>query len=89
MALAPATDSPMAKPAIPCSHSGVLNTRSLPNFSARPTVHLNTPPKATSSPKMQAVWSVVRAMSMASVIDWRRVIFSVGPRLGSGVEGTN
>ena len=46
--------------------------------------HLNTPPKATSSPKMQAVWSVVRAMSMASVMDCSRVIFSVGP--GNRIE---
>ncbi len=36
-----------------CSHSGVLNTLSLPNRSKRPFVARNTPPKATSSPKTQ------------------------------------
>ena len=40
MVVAPATDMPMAKPAMPCSQSGVLKTRSWPYFSPRPTVHL-------------------------------------------------
>jgi hypothetical protein len=39
---------PTAKPAIPCSQSGVLKTRSGPNCSLSPTLHRNTPPKATS-----------------------------------------
>lgn len=39
--------------ALACSHSGVLNTRSLPYLSCSPTVHRNTPPKPTSSPKQR------------------------------------
>jgi len=44
-------------PAIPCSHSGVLNTLCFPNSSCSPTVHLNTPPKPTSSPNTMQVGS--------------------------------
>ena len=49
-------------------------------------VHLKTPPKATSSPNMTAVGSLVSAMSSASVTDWSRVILAVSPVQGRGVE---
>ena len=42
--------------------------------------YLNTPPKATSSPKIQAVGSLSNAMSIALVIACNSVIFVVSPR---------
>jgi hypothetical protein len=44
-----------------CSESGVLNTRSRPNFSSSPTVQRNTPPKLTSSPKASALHGAIPA----------------------------
>ena len=38
-----------------CSERGVLNTLSLPKRCNRPAVHLNTPPKLTSSPNTSAL----------------------------------
>ena len=49
MAVCPCAARPTPKPAMPCSHSGVLKTRSLPYFSPRPAVHRKTPPNATSA----------------------------------------
>eukprot|EP00953_Heterococcus_sp_UTEX-ZZ885_P008908 5286-Heterococcus_DN1.PRE.1 len=46
--------------------SGVLKTRAAPNFSLRPTLHLNTPPNATSSPKTIALGSVSSAVRIAA-----------------------
>lgn len=51
MAVDPATAAPMAKPTIPCSHNGVLKTRSAPYFDRNSVVQRKTPPNATSSPK--------------------------------------
>ena len=42
--------------------------------------YLNTPPKATSSPKIQAVGSLSNAMSIALVIACKSVIFVVSPK---------
>ena len=58
----------MAKPMMPCSHRGVLNTRGLPKLSCRSTVQRNTPPKPTSSPNTQVRSSVCIATRMASLI---------------------
>jgi hypothetical protein len=44
-----------------CSDSGVLNTRSRPNLSSRPRLHMKTPPKATSSPKHSVLQGCRRA----------------------------
>jgi len=59
------------------SVSGVLNTRSRPNSSASPSVHLNTPPKPTSSPNTIAESSFVRIMLNASRMAWYVFIFRV------------
>lgn len=50
-----------------------------PYFSCRPTEHRKTPPKATSSPKTQAVGSVLSAISIALFTAWQRFIFVVSP----------
>lgn len=42
-------------------------------------VQRKTPPKATSSPKTQAVSSVAKAMLMASLTAWKVFIFFVSP----------
>lgn len=55
----------MAKAAIPYSHKGVLKTLSVPYFSFKSKVHLNTPPNLTSSPKIEAVLSEAKAISKA------------------------
>ncbi|KAH9389734.1 hypothetical protein TYRP_007281 [Tyrophagus putrescentiae] len=73
MAVAPAVARPMPKPAMPCSQRGVLKTRSLPNLSCRLTVHLKTPPKATSSPKTTVVGSVASEISRALFTAWKEV----------------
>ncbi|KAI2804639.1 hypothetical protein BLOT_003626 [Blomia tropicalis] len=65
IAVAPAAASPIPNPAMPCSHNGVLNTRSLPNLSCNPTVHRNTPPNATSSPNITADGSEASEISNA------------------------
>jgi len=59
------------------SVSGVLKTRSRPNSSASPSVHLNTPPKPTSSPNTMAESSFVRIMLIASRMAWYVFIFRV------------
>lgn len=61
MAVYPSAAAPMPNPTMPCSLSGVLNTRSRPKRSARPTVQRNTPPNATSSPKQSDLQSRIRA----------------------------
>ena len=43
---------PIPNAAIPYSQSGVLKTLSVPYFSLRFYVHLNTPPNLTSSPNI-------------------------------------
>ena len=48
---------------VTCSDKGVLNTRSRPKRSCRPIVHLNTPPKLTSSPKQRALQDSDHALS--------------------------
>src|SRR4051794_12368393 len=63
---------PIAKPARPCSLSGVLKTRSRPNASRRSTVHRNTPPNATSSPNTTAVGSAAIATRIASLTAVKR-----------------
>ena len=68
---------PIATPAMPCSHSGVLNTRSAPNCSRRPTVQRNTPPNATSSPNTSALRSVASATRIASLIAVKRFVLRV------------
>jgi hypothetical protein len=60
----PAMAAPIAAPAIAVSEIGVLRTRFLPNRSARPSVVLNTPPDAMSSPSSTTRSS--RAISCAS-----------------------
>ena len=80
MAVAPAAAKPMPNPAMPCSHNGVLKTRSFPYFSCKPTVQRKTPPKATSSPKITVLLSVAHAMSIAFVMDCNKVIFSISPK---------
>ena len=59
------------------SVSGVLKTRSRPYSSASPSVHLNTPPKPTSSPKTIAESSFVRITLIASRSAWYVFIFRV------------
>ncbi len=55
MAVAPAVAAPIAKPAMPCSLRGVLNTRSVPYLELSPIEQRNTPPNLTSSPKRRAL----------------------------------
>lgn len=65
MAVIPELANPIPKAAIPYSHKGVLNTLDVPYFSFKSTVHLNTPPNLTSSPKIKAESSVAKAISNA------------------------
>lgn len=58
MAVCPATATPIANPAIPCSDNGVLNTLQTPYFYNKPLVHLNTPPNFTSYPKTLALYKI-------------------------------
>lgn len=55
----------------------VLKTRSRPNSSASPSVHLNTPPNPTSSPNTTAESSFVRIILIASRTAWYVFIFRV------------
>jgi hypothetical protein len=73
--VAPLVANPIAKPAIPYSDRGVLNTLSVPYFSLRPTVHLKTPPNLTSSPKITALSSFYIAISKVCPIVSYRFIF--------------
>jgi len=75
MVVAPVVAYPIANPAIPYSHKGVLNTRSDPYFSFKPTEHQNTPPNFTSSPKRTADGSFFIAISNALLIAVHRFIF--------------
>ena len=59
------------------SVSGVLKTLSRPNSSASPSVHLNTPPKPTSSPNTMAESSFVRIILIASRMAWYVFILRV------------
>jgi hypothetical protein len=68
MAVAPEVAKPIANPATPYSDKGVLKTLSVPYFSLRPIVHLNTPPNFTSSPNITAFGSFSIAISNASVM---------------------
>jgi len=70
---------PIAKPTMPCSHSGVLNTRSFLNSSSRLTVQRKTPPKPTSSPNTTAFSSSVIAARIAALIALHMFVSSVGP----------
>ena len=80
----------MPNPAIPCSDRGALNTRCPPNSSRRSTVHRNTPPNPTSSPKIMVVSSFAKAVLMASFNAVNKFILSRGPSgntsLGTGKE---
>jgi len=73
------------------SVSGVLKTRSRPNSSASPRVHLNTPPKPTSSPNTMAESSFVRTILIASLIAWYVFIFRVSrpPPISEADEGAS
>jgi len=73
------------------SVSGVLKTRSRPNSSARPSVHLNTPPNPTSSPNTMAESSFMRMMLIASRMAWYVFIFRVSrpPPMSEVVVGAS
>jgi hypothetical protein len=73
----PTEASPIPNAAMPCSHNGVLNTQSVPYFSFRLIVHLNTPPNFTSSPNINVFLSDSIYMSNALFIAWNMFIFSV------------
>lgn len=75
MVVAPVQAYPIANPAIPYSHKGVLKTRSDPYFSFKPTEHQKTPPNLTSSPKRTAEGSFFIAISKALLIAVQRFIF--------------
>ena len=88
--------TPMPKATMPCSHSGVLNTRSSPYRSFRSSEQRNTPPNFTSSPKRIAlsrlIYLVIKnrayflslesAMSSAEFTAWNRFIFCLGSDAG-------
>ena len=75
MTLAPATAAPIANPAIPCSLSGVLKTRSVPYFSLSPIEQRNTPPNFTSSPNNKVLgWWGACLLWIALERDIERVV---------------
>ena len=76
----------MPKPTMPCSLSGVLNTRAEPKRSRRSTVQRNTPPNATSSPKITSEGSVDSAIDIASFSAVNRFMRRVGPDGGDDDE---
>lgn len=74
-----------------CSDRGVLKTRSLPYRSCKPTVHLKTPPNATSSPNKQALQRLKKLQEYGKVafqFDTLKMLTNMLGRNPSGTRAT-
>ena len=74
----PAIAAPIAEPAIAVSEIGVLRTRPAPNRSSRPSVVLNTPPEAMSSPSSTTRSSRAISCPSAAATACRYVSSAIG-----------